>query len=172
MLRLARCRSSPCCRLLRHRRVVGSPARVHAPYPPSSMRTSGWPKYSRNQNARAARMPDCSSYTTTGTSTRHAPRCEQVLDDPEERLQRRFIGVHGADAEQVEVNGARQMPGRKGLRRPQNPESSTFFPSASSLRQLRRPYEKRGHVRNYILASPARGSCGGTGRKNPCRCRR
>jgi len=42
-------------------RVTGSPARAQAPKPPSSRRTVGWPKYSRNQKARAALMPDWSS---------------------------------------------------------------------------------------------------------------
>ena len=48
--------------------VTGRPAAVHALNPPSSIRTDGWPKYSRNQNARAARTPDCSSCTTIGVA--------------------------------------------------------------------------------------------------------
>jgi len=42
-------------------REIGRPAATHALNPPSSRRTDGWPKCSRNQKARAARTPECSS---------------------------------------------------------------------------------------------------------------
>ena len=61
--------------------VTGWPPRSHAPNPPSSSRAAGWPNSSRNQNARAARMPDRSSYTTTGRSAstpRAASRCAMI----------------------------------------------------------------------------------------------
>jgi hypothetical protein len=39
----------------------------------------------------------------------HAARREQVLDDPEKRVQRSGVGIDAADTEQVEVHGARQV---------------------------------------------------------------
>ena len=42
-------------------KTVRAVKEIQALKPPSSSRTAGWPKNSRNQNARAARVPDCSS---------------------------------------------------------------------------------------------------------------
>ena len=97
-------------------RVTGSPARVHAPNPPSSTRTDGWPKYSRNQNARAARTPDCSSYATIGVDGVDAVDCEHVLDHPHERVERRRIGVGQAQTPQIDLDRPGDVPGDVGVR--------------------------------------------------------
>ena len=44
---------------------------------------------------------------------RHTARREEMLDDPEERVQRRRIRIDAADTEQIEVNSARQMVARR-----------------------------------------------------------
>ena len=41
-----------------------------------------------------------------------------MLDDPEERVQRRGIRIDTADAEQIEMNGPRQMVLAEVLGRP------------------------------------------------------
>src|SRR5690606_23765910 len=58
-------------------RLTGSLASSHAEKPPSSTHASGCPKYSRNQNTRAARIPVVSSYTTTERSAL-MPRCSST----------------------------------------------------------------------------------------------
>src|SRR4051812_1452315 len=88
-----------------------------------------------------------------------------MLDDPEKRLERRVVGVHRANAKEVEMDGAGKMSGRKCLRGPQVHQQK-LPPAVELARKLRRCHQKRSHVRNYILALRARGNCGGTARKN------
>jgi hypothetical protein len=47
-----------------------------------------------------------------------AARGEQVLDDPEERAHRRRLGVHQAEAVEVQVDGARNHAAGELLGRP------------------------------------------------------
>ena len=55
-------------------------------------------------------------YRTRGVD---ATRGEQVGDDPEERRQRRRVGVDQAQTEEIEMGGARDVTGRERLSRPQ-----------------------------------------------------
>ena len=62
------------------------------------------------------------------------PRREQVLDYPHEGLERRRIGIDQADAEQIEMKGARNVPRRIGVRRTEIEDRWLF---RAGVRQVR-----------------------------------
>ena len=102
-------------RFLRHRQPFSRP-RIEAAVEHAGVRMA-----EEFEKPERARRPDAGRVVVDDDRdvVGHTARREQMLDDPEERLQRRRIGVDAADAEEIEMHGARQMVLAVVLGRPQ-----------------------------------------------------